>query len=132
MLSKCALVAVDSTLIVESRPESRIILDIREPACYEKSHLKDSINLLTSSLLLRRLQRGSLNITNLLPEIVVRRLQNDECDSLVLYDEDSSTENENRTLTVISSSLKKSFPKKNICYLNSKYMYSFSSCVFIF
>lgn len=119
MLSKCACMAVDSTLIVESLPESRIILDIREPSCYEKSHLKDSINLLTSSLLLRRLQRGSLTITSLLPEKVIRRLQNDNCDSLVLYDENSSTENENKTLTVISSSLKKAFPKKNICYLNN-------------
>jgi dual specificity MAP kinase phosphatase len=118
MLSKCALMAVDSTLIIESLPESRIILDIREPSCYEKSHLKNSINLLTSGLLLRRLQRGSLTITSLLPERVVRTLQNDQCDSLVLYDENSSTENENRTLTVISSALKKSFPKKNICYLN--------------
>lgn len=121
MLSKCALVAVDSTLIVQSRPDSRIILDIREPACYEKSHLKDSVNLLTSSLLLRRLQRGSLTITNLLPETVVLRLQNDSCDSLVLYDENSCTESENRTLTIISSALKISFPKKHVCYLNSKY-----------
>lgn len=121
MHSKCTMVAVDSVLIVQSRPESRIIMDIREPACYEKSHIKDAVNLLTSSLLLRRLQRGSLTITNLLPASIVSRLQNDDCDSLVLYDEDSHSDNENRNLSVIYGTLKKTFPKKNICYLNSKY-----------
>lgn len=117
MISKCCCVAVNSSLIVESNPNSRIIVDIREPVNYEKSHIKDSVNLLTSSLLIRRLQRGSLTITSLLPENVSSRLDNEHCDSIVLYDENSTSEKQSKNLLIIAGALKNSFPKKNICFL---------------
>ena len=98
-----------------------MILDIREPALYEKSNIKDSINLLTSNLLLRRLQRGSLTISSLLPESVILRLDNDVCDTVILCDENSSTDNMNRNLSVIIAAMKKAYPKKNIYFLESKY-----------
>lgn len=125
MISKCSCVDVTPNLIVESTPESRIILDIREPLQYEKSHIKDSVNLMTSSLLLRRLQRGSLNIVSLLPESVVVQLENERCNSIVLCDENSSTLEMSRNLTVIATALIKSYPKKNVCFLMSKYCITF-------
>lgn len=122
MLSKCNCVEITAEMIIESiGSSSRMILDIREPAQYEKSNIKDSINLLTSSLLLRRLQRGSLTITSLLPENVVFRLDNDVCDTVILCDENSSTEEMNRNLSVIITAMKKAYPNKNIYFLESKY-----------
>ena len=122
MLSKCNCVEITAEMIIESiGSSSRMILDIREPAQYEKSNIKDSINLLTSSLLLRRLQRGSLTITSLLPENVVLRLDNDVCDTVILCDENSSTEEMNRNLSVIITAMKKAYPNKNIYFLESKY-----------
>lgn len=124
MLSKCNCVEITAEMIIESiTSSSRMILDIREPAQYEKSNIKDSINLLTSSLLLRRLQRGSLTITSLLPESVVLRLDNDVCDTVILCDENSSTDDMNRNLSIIIAAMKKAYPKKNIYFLESKYYY---------
>lgn len=117
MISKCNCIEITAEHIIESSPSSMIILDIREPTLYEKSHIKDSINVLTSSLLLRRLQRGSLTISNLLPENVVVSLENNICDSIVLYDECSSTEEMNRNLSIIVTAMKKSYPDKNIFFL---------------
>lgn len=118
MLSKCNCVEITAEMIIESiASSSRMILDIREPAQYEKSNIKDSINLLTSSLLLRRLQRGSLTITSLLPENVVLRLDNDVCDTVILCDENSSTDDMNRNLSIIITAMKKAYPKKNIYFL---------------
>lgn len=122
MLSKCNCVEITAEMIIESIAScSRMILDIREPALYEKSNIKDSINLLTSNLLLRRLQRGSLTISSLLPESVILRLDNDVCDTVILCDENSSTDNMNRNLSVIIAAMKKAYPKKNIYFLESKY-----------
>ena len=127
MLSKCNCVEITAEMIIESTASSsRIILDIREPIHYEKSHIKDSINLLTSSLLLRRLQRGSLTIISLLPDSVVLRLDNDTCDTVILCDEDSSTEEMSRNLSIIVAAMKRAYPKKNIYFLESK-CYSFSN-----
>ena len=121
MLSKCNCVEITAEMIIESIAScSRMILDIREPALYEKSNIKDSINLLTSNLLLRRLQRGSLTISSLLPESVILRLDNDVCDTVILCDENSSTDNMNRNLSVIIAAMKKAYPKKNIYFLESK------------
>ena len=121
MISKCNCIEITAELVIESTHTSRIILDIREPMLFEKSHIKDSINLLTSSLLLRRLQRGSLTISSLLPENVVLRLENDLCDSIVLCDENSSTQEMSRNLSIIVNAMKKSYPNKNIYFLESKY-----------
>jgi len=118
MISKCNCVAVDASLLAESNPGSRIVVDIREPMYYEKSHVKDSINLLTSNLLLRRIQRGSLNITSLLQENIIARLDTDYCDSIVLYDENSTTDEQNKNMVIIAAALEKAFPKKNVCFLN--------------
>jgi len=117
MISKCNCLEITAEHIIESSSSSMIILDIREPTFYEKSHIKDSINVLTSNLLLRRLQRGSLTISNLLPENVVVNLENNICDSIVLYDECSSTEEMNRNLSIIVTAMKKSYPDKNIFFL---------------
>jgi len=117
MISKCNCIEITAELVIESTHTSRIILDIREPMLFEKSHIKDSINLLTSSLLLRRLQRGSLTISCLLPENVVLRLENDSCDSIVLCDEISSTQEMGRNLSIIVNAMKKSYPHKNIYFL---------------
>jgi Rhodanese-like domain. len=125
MISKCSCMEVAPNLIVESTLESRIVLDIRDPLQYEKSHIKDSVNLMTSSLLLRRLQRGSLNIVSLLPENVVVQLENERCDSIVLCDESSTTLEMSRNLSIIATALKKSYPKKNVCFLMSKYCITF-------
>lgn len=104
---------------MESNGASRVTIDIREPSLYEKSHIKDAINLLTSSLLIRRLQRGSLTITSLLPEKVITRLVNDVCGSIILYDEQSAYEEQNKSLNVIASALRSSFPHKNVYILEN-------------
>lgn len=102
---------------MESSTVSRVIIDIREPSLYEASHIKEAVNLLTSSLLIRRLQRGSLTITNLLPEHINARLVNDVCGTIVLYDENSQNGDQNKCLTIISNALKKSFPHKKVFIL---------------
>jgi len=118
MLTKCSCLAVDSSTIAEAKCKSRVVLDVREPSSYEKSHIKDSVNLITSNLLLRRLQRGSFDIKNLLQENILNRLDDIFCDTIVIYDEESSVENESRKLSVISSALKKGFSKKSVYILN--------------
>lgn len=125
MISKCNCVEITAEMIIESTASSRIILDIREPMHFENSHIKDSINLLTSSLLMRRLQRGSLTITSLLPESVVLQLDNCICDTVVLCDESSSTKQMGRNLSVVISAMKKAYPKLNIFFLESKYYFVF-------
>ncbi|XP_057306613.1 dual specificity protein phosphatase 1-like [Hydractinia symbiolongicarpus] len=119
MLAKRVCLAVDSQIIAESSDKSRILLDVREPSSYGKSHIKTSVNLLTSNLILRRLQRGSLTIKSLMPESVVTELETDMYrDTIVIYDESSTTDNESRRISVIGSALKKDFPKMNIFFLD--------------
>ena len=116
MLHKYTCLSIDSSF-VDTSSKVNMLVDIRDPNMYHKSHLKNSINLVTSSLLLRRLQRGSLTINSLLPRDIVQSLKTDVL-SIILYDEDSFNENESKLITVIASSLKKEFPKVNTVYLN--------------
>jgi len=122
MLLKFNCMAIDSSIVASTANTSRILFDIRDPNVYGKSHIKNAVNLFTSNLLLRRVQRGSLTIASLLPFSVVQQLKSDNgYDSIVLYDENSSNENEARAITVIASALRKEFPKKNTVYLNGGY-----------
>ena len=118
MVHKYHCLSVDSSL-VDTSSQMNLLVDIRDPNMYHKSHIENSINLVTSSLLLRRLQRGSLTIDSLLPRDIVQSLNTDIL-SIILYDEDSRNGNESKLITLIASALKTEFPKVNTVYINGK------------
>ena len=120
MLSKVSCLVADPQFIAETSSKTRILIDVREPTAYEKSHIKDSVNLITSNLLLRRMQRGSFDIKNLIQQNILQKLDDIFCDTIVIYDENSTVENESRKLSVMTSALKRDFPKKTVYILNGE------------
>jgi len=87
-----------------------LLVDVRSSGTYQKSHIKSSLNLRLSTLLMRRIFRGTAAVENVCPSTIrmeiERRKQCDVC--VVLYDESSTKQNIHKDVHLYAEMLRPS------------------------
>jgi len=103
------------------RGKQVMLVDIRGHVTYQKSHIKSSLNLRLSTLLMRRIFRGTAAVENVCPGTIrmdiERRKQYDVC--VVLYDESSTKQNIHKDVHLYAEMLQPSTANP-ILYIDGK------------
>ena len=122
----CEATSVDvvhNWLTQEARIDGKWILlvDIRGNVAFQKSHVKFAVNLRLSTLLLRRILRGTAAVENFCPDtikyVVEYRKQLDCC--VVLYDESSTRQHPHKDVLLYAEMLQPSTANK-ILYIDGE------------
>ena len=100
-----------------------LLVDIRSNMSFQKSHIKFAANLHLSSLLLRRISRGTAAVENVCPDtvkhIIEYRKQIDCC--TVLYDQSSTCQNPHKDILLYAEILQPSTANK-MFYIDGEYL----------
>ena len=118
--------AVHNWLTQGTRMDGKWILlvDIRGNTAFQKSHIKFAVNLRLSTLLLRRIFRGTAAVENVCPDavkhVIEYRKQLDCC--VVLYDESSTCQHTHKDIMLYADMLQPSTANR-ILYIDGKCMY---------
>ena len=100
-----------------------ILVDIRGHITYQKSSIKSAVNLRFSTLILRRIFRGTAEVGNVCPsnirKDIEQRKSTDVC--LVLYDDGSTAQNINKDIQVYAEMLQSSSANE-IYYIDGEFV----------
>ena len=100
-----------------------ILVDIRGHITYQKSCIKSAVNLRFSTLILRRIFRGTAEVGNVCPSNIRKDIEQrksaDVC--LVLYDDGSTAQNINKDIQVYAEMLQSSSANE-IYYIDGEFV----------
>lgn len=121
--------AVNNWLVNGTRIDGKklILVDIRGHITYQKSCIKSAINLRFSTLILRRIFRGTTEVDNVCPGSVKKEIGERKCSDVhvVLYDEMSSTENVCKDIHLYAEMLQSSSANQ-IHYIDGEFIITMS------